>query len=65
MSDEDWSWELSSDAQGDIETLSTSEQDRIVEKLDEITEIQGESLALQRGDESDIICSKPQDVDYP
>ncbi len=30
-----------------------------------VTEIQGERLALQRGDESDIICSKPQDVDYP
>jgi len=37
MSDEDWTWELSSNAQEDIETLSPGEQDQIVEKLDEIT----------------------------
>jgi mRNA interferase RelE/StbE len=37
MSDEDWTWELSSNAQEDIEALSPGEQDRIVEKLDEIT----------------------------
>jgi hypothetical protein len=36
MSDEDWTWELSSAAQDDIDALSPSEQERIVEKLDEI-----------------------------
>jgi len=37
MSDEEWSWELSRKAQGDLEALSPTEQDRIIEKLDEIT----------------------------
>ena len=29
-----------------------------------IMEMRGESLALQRGDESDMICSKPRDVTH-
>ena len=37
MSDEEWRWELSRKAQGDLEALSPTEQDRIIEKLDEIT----------------------------
>ena len=37
MSEEGWRWELSSTARTDIEALSPSDQDRIVDKLDEIT----------------------------
>lgn len=37
MSEEGWTWELSSKAQDDLDTLSPSEQDQIIEKLDEIT----------------------------
>ena len=37
MSDDEWMWELSSSAQSDFAVLSASEQDRIIEKLDEIT----------------------------
>ncbi|WP_435348687.1 type II toxin-antitoxin system RelE family toxin [Haloarchaeobius sp. HRN-SO-5] len=35
-SDGEWSWELSTKAQGDLDALSPSEQDRILDKLDEI-----------------------------
>jgi len=35
-SDDEWTWELSSRAQGDIDSLSPEEQDRILDKLDEI-----------------------------
>lgn len=37
MSDGEWVWELSSNARDDLDALSPSEQDRIIEKLDEIT----------------------------
>ncbi|MCD2201030.1 type II toxin-antitoxin system RelE/ParE family toxin [Halobacterium sp. KA-4] len=36
MSDEEWTWELSSTAQTDLDSLSPTEQDRILDKLDEI-----------------------------
>jgi mRNA-degrading endonuclease RelE of RelBE toxin-antitoxin system len=36
MSDEAWTWELSSTAQDDLDSLSPEEQDRILDKLDEI-----------------------------
>jgi len=29
-----------------------------------VTELRGESLALQRGDEADMICHKPRDTDW-
>ena len=32
-----WTWELAANAQSDLDGLSTSEQDRLIEKLDEIT----------------------------
>jgi len=32
-----WTWELSSKAQDDLDALSPGEQDRILDKLDEIT----------------------------
>jgi len=35
MSDEGWTWELSSRATGDLESLPTEDQDRILDKLDE------------------------------
>jgi len=38
MSEGAWTWELSANAQDDLGTLPPSEQDRIIEKLDEITE---------------------------
>lgn len=37
MSDR-WTWELASKAQDDMDALSTDEQDRILDKLDEIVE---------------------------
>jgi len=37
MSKEGWQWELSSTAQDDLEAVSASDQDRILDKLDEIT----------------------------
>jgi len=33
-----WTWELSSKAQDDLDALSPVEQDRILDKLDEITD---------------------------
>jgi len=36
MSDDEWTWELSSKAQDDLDGLSPDEQDRILDKLDEI-----------------------------
>jgi mRNA interferase RelE/StbE len=36
MSDEGWTWELASTAEADLETLSADEQDRVLDKLDEI-----------------------------
>lgn len=35
MSDE-WTWELAKKAQTDLDTLSPTEQDRILDKLDEV-----------------------------
>jgi len=34
MSDEGWSWELSSTAADDLDALSAADQDRILDKLD-------------------------------
>jgi mRNA-degrading endonuclease RelE of RelBE toxin-antitoxin system len=34
----DWTWELASDARADLAALSPAEQDRIIEKLDEIVD---------------------------
>ena len=36
MSDEGWRWELSTKAQDDLAALSPGDQDRILQKLDEI-----------------------------
>jgi len=36
MSEEGWTWELSPTAQDDLDALSPDEQDRILDKLDEI-----------------------------
>ena len=36
MSDEGWTWELSSTAEDDLDGRSPTEQDRILDKLDEI-----------------------------
>lgn len=36
MSEAEWTWELASSAQDDLASLPASEQDRIIEKLDEI-----------------------------
>ena len=36
MSDDGWTWELSSTAEDDLDGLSPAEQDRILDKLDEI-----------------------------
>lgn len=38
MSDNDWTWELTPKAQDDLTALSPQEQDRILDKLDEIVE---------------------------
>jgi len=36
MSDDGWTWVLASKAQSDLDSLSLDEQDRLIEKLDEI-----------------------------
>jgi mRNA-degrading endonuclease RelE of RelBE toxin-antitoxin system len=36
MSSEEWTWDLSSTARGDLDALSSEAQDRILDKLDEI-----------------------------
>ena len=38
MSEDRWTWELSSKAQGDLDALSADEQDRVLDKLDEIVD---------------------------
>lgn len=38
MSDERWTWELSANAQADLDALSPKDQDRTLDKLDEIVE---------------------------
>lgn len=38
MSDDGWNWELSSTARDDLDALSPDEQDRILDKLDEIVD---------------------------
>jgi hypothetical protein len=38
MSDEEWTWELSSNAQDDLDGFAPDEQDRIMEKLEEIVD---------------------------
>ena len=38
MSDDRWTWELSSNAQTDLDGLTAPEQDRILNKLDEIVD---------------------------
>ncbi|MDZ5809874.1 type II toxin-antitoxin system RelE/ParE family toxin [Halorubrum sp. AD140] len=36
MSDDGWTWELTSTAEADLDALSSADQDRILDKLDEI-----------------------------
>ena len=38
MSDDDWTWELASKAQDDLAVLDPHEQDRILDKFDEIVD---------------------------
>jgi mRNA-degrading endonuclease RelE of RelBE toxin-antitoxin system len=38
MSETEWTWELASTAQNDIASLPSEEQDRILDKLDEIVD---------------------------
>jgi mRNA-degrading endonuclease RelE of RelBE toxin-antitoxin system len=38
MSDDGWRWELASKARDDLDALSADEQDRILDKLDEIVD---------------------------
>jgi mRNA interferase RelE/StbE len=38
MSDGEWVWELASKAEDDLDALSPDEQDRILDKLDEIVD---------------------------
>jgi len=38
MADEEWTWELSATAQDDLGALTPTEQDRVLDKLDEIVE---------------------------
>lgn len=38
MSEDGWTWELASKAQDDLDALSPGEQDRILDKLDEIVD---------------------------
>ena len=38
MSDGDWTWELASKARDDLAALDPHEQDRILDKLDEIVD---------------------------
>jgi mRNA-degrading endonuclease RelE of RelBE toxin-antitoxin system len=38
MGDEEWSWELASKAEKDLESLGPDEQQRIIDKLDEIVD---------------------------
>ena len=38
MSDDDWTWELASKARDDLAALDPHEQDRILDKLDEIVD---------------------------
>jgi mRNA-degrading endonuclease RelE of RelBE toxin-antitoxin system len=38
MSDDEWTWELSSKGQDDLDALSPEEQDQILDKLDEIVD---------------------------
>lgn len=38
MSNDGWTWELSSNAQENLAALEANEQDRILEKLDEIVD---------------------------
>lgn len=38
MSDGEWTWELSSNAREDLDALSPEEQERILDKLDEIVD---------------------------
>ena len=38
MSDSDWTWELSSNADDDLDALDPHEQERVLDKLDEIVD---------------------------
>lgn len=38
MSDDGWTWELAKRAQDDLDALDPHEQDRIIDKLDEIVD---------------------------
>ena len=41
MSDGDWTWELSSNADDDLDALDSHEQERVLDKLDEIVDSPG------------------------
>jgi mRNA interferase RelE/StbE len=38
MSDDEWTWELASKAQSDLDAFTSDEQQRIIDKLDEIVD---------------------------
>jgi mRNA interferase RelE/StbE len=38
MSEDGWTWELAATAQADLDALSPDDQDRILEKLDEVVD---------------------------
>jgi mRNA interferase RelE/StbE len=38
MSDDEWTWALASKAQGDLDAFTSDEQQRIIDKLDEIVD---------------------------
>jgi len=38
MSEDGWTWELASKAQNDLDALNSTEQQRIIDKLDEIVD---------------------------
>ncbi|ELY99850.1 hypothetical protein C482_10202 [Natrialba chahannaoensis JCM 10990] len=38
MSDDGWDWELASNAQDDLDALNSTNQQRIIDKLDEIVD---------------------------
>jgi mRNA-degrading endonuclease RelE of RelBE toxin-antitoxin system len=38
MSDGDWTWELASKAQDDLDALASHERERVLDKLDEIVD---------------------------
>jgi phage-related protein len=53
MSDDDWTWELASKAQDDLAALDRPEQERILDKLDEIAAKINESARKRIEEESE------------